>query len=109
MALHGLGSAYDTTARKPLNCIENITSRTLNDDELFHAARRLFQTQIETNMHSDGEVIDFAQRDALHYVLYDLEPLAHAALAARRRGEDWFNLRGGNGATLAKGFAWLKP
>ena len=29
MALHGLGSAYDTTTRKPLNCIENITSRTL--------------------------------------------------------------------------------
>lgn len=81
----------------------------LNDDDLFHAARRLFQAQIEANLHADGEVIDFAQRDALHYVLYDLEPLAHAALAARVRGEDWFHFQAGNGATLAKGFAWLKP
>ena len=36
----------------------------LNDDELFHAARRLFQAQIEANMHGDGEVIDFEERDA---------------------------------------------
>lgn len=81
----------------------------LKDDALFRAARRLFQTQIAANMQADGEVIDFRQRDALHYVVYDLEPLAQAALAARLRGEDWFNARASNGASLAKGFVWLKP
>jgi hypothetical protein len=81
----------------------------LNDDELFHAARRLFQTQIEANMHGDGEVIDFEERDAMHYVIYDLEPLAQAALAARVHGEDWYNYQAPNGASLAKGFAWLYP
>lgn len=81
----------------------------LNDDALFHTARRLFLAQIAVNMHPDGEVIDFKERDALHYVIYDLEPLAQAALAARARGEDWFHLPASNGATLAKGFAWLKP
>lgn len=81
----------------------------LNDDDLFQAARRLFRTQIEVNMHGDGEVIDFEERDAMHYVIYDLEPLAQAALAARARGEDWFHYQAPNGASLAKGFAWLKP
>ncbi len=81
----------------------------LNDDELFHAARRLFQAQIGANMHGDGEVIDFEERDAMHYVIYDLEPLAQAALAARAHGEDWFDYQAPNGASLAKGFAWLYP
>jgi hypothetical protein len=81
----------------------------LDDDALFEAARRLFRAQLEVNMHGDGEVIDFEERDAMHYVIYDLEPLAQAALAARVRGEDWFNYRAPNGASLAKGFAWLKP
>ncbi len=81
----------------------------LDDDELFHAARRLFQAQIEANIHGDGEVRDFEERDAMHYVIYDLEPLAQAALAARVRGEDWFNYQADNGASVAKGFAWLYP
>lgn len=81
----------------------------LNDDELFHAAKRLFQAQIAANMHGDGEVIDFEERDAMHYVIYDLEPLAQAALAARVRGEDWYDYQAPGGASLAKGFAWLYP
>ena len=81
----------------------------LNDDELFHAAGRLFRAQVEANIHSDGEVLDFPERDAMHYVIYDLEPLAQAALAARVRGEDWYTYQAPTGASLAKGFAWLYP
>lgn len=81
----------------------------LQDEGLFDTARRLFRTQLAVNLQPDGEAIDFKQRDALHYVVYDLEPLAQAALAARAHGEDWFNMRAGNGATLAKAFAWLEP
>ena len=86
-----------------------MTAVALNDDELFHAAGRLFRAQIEANMHGDGEVIDFEERDAMHYVIYDLEPLAQAAMAARLRGEDWYDYQAPNGASLAKGFAWLYP
>ncbi len=81
----------------------------LNDEALFAEARRLFRTQIEANIHPDGEVLDFAERDAMHYVIYDLEPLSQAALAARVRGEDWFHYQSPTGSSLARGFEWLKP
>ncbi|MCR8555278.1 alginate lyase family protein [Klebsiella quasipneumoniae] len=45
-----------------------------DNDHLFKESRRLFQKQIEENMNSEGEVVDFKQRDAIHYVVYDLQP-----------------------------------
>ena len=79
------------------------------DDALFGDARRLFQAQVAANIKPDGEVIDFAERDALHYVIYDLEPFTQAALAARVRGEDWYHYTSPTGSSIAKGFAWLYP
>jgi hypothetical protein len=81
----------------------------LNDPAMFDAARRLFRAQVSANIHPDGEVIDFEERDALHYVAYDLEPLLRAALAARTRGEDWYHYATPDGASLAKAVQWLKP
>jgi hypothetical protein len=81
----------------------------LDDPELIAAARRIFQAHVEINIHADGEVLDFAQRDAMHYVIYDLGPLTRAALAARTHGEDWYNYQSPGGGSLAKGYAWLRP
>ena len=81
----------------------------LDDPVLMADARRLYRAQIAANIHSDGTVIDFAERDALHYVVYDLEPLTKAALYARRKGEDWFAYRAPTGSSLAQAFAWLVP
>jgi hypothetical protein len=81
----------------------------LDDAVLFDAARIQFRQQLNQNLGPDGASIDFAERDALHYTVYDLEPLVRAAMAARLRGEDWLTLRGDNGATLAKGLGWLLP
>jgi hypothetical protein len=81
-----------------------------DDNALFDAARRLFRRQIEVNLLPDGEVMDFAQRDALHYVVYDLEPLLRAALAAKAyAGEDWYRWEAPSGASVAKSVAWLTP
>ncbi|MDI7776335.1 alginate lyase family protein [Asticcacaulis sp. EMRT-3] len=82
---------------------------TLDDDALFADARRLYQAQIAANIGPDGEVSDFAERDALHYVIYDLEPLTQAALVARRRGEDWFSYQSPSGSSLAGAIRWLEP
>ncbi len=79
------------------------------DEALFSDARRLFRAQVAANIKPDGEVIDFAERDALHYVIYDLEPFTQAALAARVRGEDWYHYTSPTGSSVAKGFAWLYP
>lgn len=81
----------------------------VNDDALFARARAAFVRQLSINMKPGGEVIDFAERDALHYVTYDLEPLTLAAVAARSRGEDWLRLPGHDGQTLAAGLDWLLP
>jgi hypothetical protein len=80
------------------------------DDRLFAEARRLFRRQIAVNLLPDGQVADFAERDALHYVVYDLEPLLRAALAARvYKSEDWYHWVAPGGASIAKSVAWLKP
>ncbi len=79
------------------------------DDALFDDARRLFRAQVAANIKPDGQVIDFAERDALHYVIYDLEPLTQAALAARAHGEDWYHYTSPTESSVAKGVAWLYP
>jgi len=80
------------------------------DDRLFAEARRLFRAQVAVNLLPDGQVIDFADRDALHYVVYDLEPLLRAALAAQSYGrEDWYRWAAPRGASVARSVAWLTP
>ncbi|WP_243697812.1 alginate lyase family protein [Acidomonas methanolica] len=83
----------------------------LDDTLLFDAARTLFRAQIAANIAPDGETLDFRERDALHYVVYDLQPMVQAALAARTRGEDWYRWTADDGASLAnaKAMAWLLP
>jgi len=73
-----------------------------SDERLFDEARRLFRLQIAANMHLDGETLDFAVRDALHYVVYDLEPLLRAALTARGFQRRGLVSLGNAGACLAR-------
>lgn len=79
------------------------------DPAMFDAARQLFRQQVQINIRGDGEVIDYRQRDALHYVVYDLQPLLQAARAAQHQGEDWYHWRNTQGASLATAVAWLQP
>ncbi len=79
------------------------------DPQLMDRARRLFDDQLNANLSPDGQVLDFSLRDALHYVLYDLEPLLQAALAARSAGEDWYDRKSRAGASLAGAVAWVEP
>lgn len=82
---------------------------TLDDRKLVSAAQRLFIEQIGANIAPDGATIDFGERDALHYVTYDLQPLVVAALAARRHNRNWLTQRAPNGATLGLALDWLVP
>jgi hypothetical protein len=87
-----------------------IIAAATDDERLFKNARRLFRRQIAFNVHPDGETLDFYQRDALHYVVYDLDPLLRAALVARRYGgEDWYRWETPGHASLARAVAWLTP
>ena len=81
----------------------------LQDRSLMVRAQKLFAQQIENNVQPDGSVRDFAERDALHYVVYDLEPLGVAALAAWQFDLDWLHARTPDGLSLASAIDWLMP
>ncbi len=77
------------------------------DRQLIDRARAAYRAQIAANLHPDGSTYDFEERDALHYVTYDLEPLLMAALAAKAHGEDWYGWSAPSGASLPRSLAWL--
>lgn len=87
-----------------------LAAAALGDPAMLKKARELFEHQIADNIRPDGEVIDFTERDALHYVVYDLQPLVAAALAAKPFGDgDWLHYASPQGASLAKALDWLRP
>lgn len=81
----------------------------LDDAALLAKAKAEFIRQLDANIHADGEVMDFTERDALHYVVYSLEPLLRAAMAAQLQGENWIDLKGRHGQSLRTALEWLKP
>lgn len=88
-----------------------VAAAALGDRAMLQQAFHLFQQQIADNVLADGSVTDFQDRDALHYVVYDLEPLVQAALAARPFGVggDWLSVTAANGASLKSALDWLVP
>nr|WP_321934528.1 alginate lyase family protein [Paraburkholderia sp. J8-2] len=82
---------------------------TLDNRKMIATAQRLFVEHLGDNVAPDGSTLDFTERDALHYVTYDLQPLVTAALAARRHNRNWLTERAANGATLAAALDWLTP
>jgi hypothetical protein len=79
------------------------------DRALIARARDAFRRQVGTNLNADGSTFDFGERDALHYVTYDLEPLSMAALSAKVHGEDWYDWTAPSGASLPRSLDWLVP
>jgi hypothetical protein len=79
------------------------------DAALIARARAAFRAQVTANLQADGTVFDFHERDAIHYVTYDLDPLMMAALSAQAHGEDWFSWKSPVGASLPGALDWLAP
>lgn len=79
------------------------------DAKLITRARDAYDRQIAANINPDGTVFDFHERDALHYVTYDLDPLMMAALTAKAHGQDWFGRKSPAGSSLPGALDWLAP
>ena len=77
------------------------------DAKVIDRARKAYQKQISVNLYADGSTFDFHERDALHYVTYNLDPLMMAALSARAHGEDWYSWKSPSGASLPHSLDWL--
>lgn len=76
------------------------------DERLVTQAHERFREQLRNNIDSDGKTYDFTQRDALHYVVYSLEPLLMAALAAQQHGQNWWS---DEDKRLSRALNWLRP
>jgi hypothetical protein len=81
----------------------------LQDEAMLKTASELYLQHITNNINDQGETWDFQERDALHYVTYDLEPLVRAAIAARQAGEQWLERKGRQGGSLQQALDWLRP
>ena len=82
----------------------------LHDAPLIAWASDAYHRQIATNLKPDGSSFDFHERDALHYHLYDIEPLLALAEAAKQNdGADWFHEKSSEGTSLAQSVAWVIP
>jgi len=82
---------------------------TIGDKTLIAEAVSGFHRQINNNFKPDGASTDFYKRDALHYHLYDVEPLLTLARTAERNGEKFFDYKAANGATLQSGVDFVIP
>lgn len=79
------------------------------DTALIQRAQGAYDRQVAQNINPDGTVFDFHERDALHYVTYDLDPLMMAALTAKAHGQDWFGRKSVEGSSLPAALDWLAP
>jgi hypothetical protein len=89
--------------------IVGLTGWTIGDQALITEAGRGFHRQVNDNFKPDGASTDFHKRDALHYHLYDIEPLLTLARTAERNGEKFFDYKAANGATLQSGVDFVIP
>ena len=66
--------------------------------------------QIARNLLSDGSSVDFKLRDALHYHVYDLEPLLKLAIILKRAtGVDYYTYESPAQTSIKKSVEWLLP
>lgn len=66
--------------------------------------------QIGRNLLPDGRSEDFVTRDAIHYHLYDLEPLLKLAIVLQRAtGVNYYTYQAPGGSSLQKSVEWLLP
>ena len=71
---------------------------------------RELKTQLAKNLNPDGSSVDFTLRDALHYHVYDLEPLLKLIIVLQRAtGSGYYTFSSSTGSSIKKSVDWLIP
>ena len=89
--------------------IAALASFQLGDPQLIERTFEDYQKHVATNVLADGTVFDFHERDAIHYVLYNVDPMMMADLAAKAHGLDWFDWKNASGTGVSSVIDWLEP
>jgi hypothetical protein len=82
----------------------------ISDTVLEGYAMRGLEAQIGRNLRADGSSEDFLTRDALHYHVYDLEPLLKLAIVIKRATRvDYYSYTSPSGSSIQRSVQWLLP
>ncbi|MBS1660141.1 MAG: alginate lyase family protein [Bacteroidetes bacterium] len=82
----------------------------IGDTALQNYTITALKEQLAKNLNPDGSSIDFTSRDALHYHVYDLEPLLKLIYVLKRAtGVDYYAFQASNGASIRQSVDWLLP
>lgn len=81
----------------------------LGDQALITRTFEDYQKHVTSNVLAEGTVFDFYERDAIHYVLYNVDPMMMAGLAAQAHGLDWFDWKNASGTGVSSVIDWLIP
>jgi hypothetical protein len=82
----------------------------INDENYKKYVDEDLKRQLQKNLLPDGSSIDFKLRDALHYHVYDLEPLLRLAIILKRAAStDIYAKNTESGASIKKSVEWVIP
>lgn len=82
----------------------------LNNQELINWAIDNLKSHININLYADGTSLDFKERDAMHYHIYDLEPMLKLAIMIdRAKGNNFYTYESPKGSSIKKSVEWLIP
>jgi hypothetical protein len=90
--------------------IVTLIAYTIHDKNYEDFIKSELEAQIAKNLNPDGSSIDFEDRDALHYHIYDLEPLLQTVIAINRAtGENYYTYKSVSGSSIEKSVKFLAP
>jgi len=105
----GTETAYNNWHSHRLKVVGEI-GFALSNEKYTQFAVEGIKKQIEVNLLPDGSGIDFKLRDALHYHVYDLEPLLKLAIILKRAtGVDYYDYVSDKQTSIKKSVEWLLP
>jgi len=83
---------------------------TIHADKYRDTVNKLIEQQLNQNLYADGSSYDFAERDALHYHIYTLEPLLKAMIVVNRAtGKNYYAVQSPTTSSVEKSVQFLLP
>lgn len=84
----------------------------IDDEKMKVWVKDNYNKQIAVNLNADGSSFDFHERDALHYHIYDVDPLLVAATILHRDkkiADNPYSFTSATGSSLKASLNWLVP
>ncbi|TCD11495.1 hypothetical protein EZ449_04325 [Pedobacter frigidisoli] len=82
----------------------------LKNQEFINWTIENLKSHININLNADGTSLDFKERDAMHYHIYDLDPMLKLAIMINRdKGQNFYIYESPKGSSIKKSVDWLMP